>query len=1110
MSNTTTPTPTTSFELGPARAVEDGQFERIVQQDVLAPGYYWRLKNDVEVPHPHWSGRCYTLQRGDVHLLLDIFEFEGVPHTAVLLAHPRDGGHAEYRILIADFLANLEPAHDAEAVRTAEQAQIMAEVADLQEEMARAQDNPLALPGVREAAEAAVEKLEQRLVAEASAAGQSQAQRAADLRKLHRRAARRSEAAGNPLVARSVTISDQVGLMIAGGIDSQGLRDLTAEARRRVAIAEASAAWLKKRVDDLGHTLKRLTPYYAEKGHVALARAKKSISYVKEVTQGLTSLKLYTGDGVDVVTVLEGASAGTEHPLMLLQGKRFMDEELAVWADVDDRFDWQSQGAFFDALKTSPSLLNQVLPGQRCVVSMAVTRRTIAYSREMTAYEVALNQIRNRAVFLLVRDGQNVHAVYSGEPSHEAAERLFPTQQEIERPFQGIDGSTIGLQDVAFGKSTERFEATSLHYLRFLILLCGLDHRMKLFGEFYPPEAGLQFMSKEFQQRYFWFVQDEDAAHQLDDSLEDVADWIDRCNKAVRSGSRIVVAGKHALAAASQQVQRIYSLQVDEAAVPEQFVVSRAGSRYYITVPTRDSSENSRGSARAWLDDAKARSLTDDDWFRDWFLCLDAVRLEVVQRYIHSRTARAGNIAWLRTFKRVEAVLLRERAQQAELRQALAKAALDAGVLGPDEVGEAIEVALATWRAARRGADAPASTDTRDVHELLTLMYPAHKLAHTADTLLAKLIQTLGVEPLMLQRTGTTRLVLYVVASQEDKEPYAQGVQWGWVKRVLIDVLKTKLSVASTSLVWLQKDKPNPAETPVREWPALANWIHPNEAPCPLRWLSEAKEQIAAAAASLGNVLAGGRAAPTQSGLPAEWADAVTAQSKEALRRRSYFEIPYVVVPIGIYQQSSTSPLKFLYAVAQSAHVMHRYGSEEQWGQYKLDVLRNSPRRAAIAFEQPMKWSLMQTSEPVTKVALLIDQIGGRRPVWANQDTHERGGFTRARRRHSTWGRATRAERRAVGGAPHHQTVQVELSWNRAVDSLMGVAPHLRRAFYANAMERARRMHSFGEPENRKAEMNRRYVAVAPAHHYLSELIWSPAKGRSMASNYFAVSRSTE
>lgn len=367
-------------------------FTRIEAVNTLEPGHYWRVVKVIPVTSDRWGSRLQLIE-GDIHLLADLYEFEGALHSAIILSHPRDGKGQELRILIADFLGAFEPVTqaEAEANRAASQAQIMDEVNGIQEEMAQAEINPLALPDVQAAATKAVERFEADEAAKIQVKVQDTAKRQSDLRKLHRRAARRSEAKGNPIALRRSTISDRLDVMIAEGVTSDGVYELSLEAGRRIAVAQATGKWLEKRAENMAALLSGLAPYYAERGAVAIARSKKAMTYVATLSQGIASLQLYTGDGIDVMPVSEGADAPTDEPLTLFQGKRFMDEELAVWADVDDSFDWTSQDEFFKAMATNPALRDQVLPTPRSVVSMAVTRRHIDYSDVKDAYEAMVS-----------------------------------------------------------------------------------------------------------------------------------------------------------------------------------------------------------------------------------------------------------------------------------------------------------------------------------------------------------------------------------------------------------------------------------------------------------------------------------------------------------------------------------------------------------------------------------------------------------------------------------------------------------------------------------------------------------------------------------------------
>ncbi len=89
--------------------------------------------------------------------------------------------------------------------------------------------------------------------------------------------------------------------------------------------------------------------------------------------------------------------------------------------------------------------------------------------------------------------------VYSGVESHLGAHTLFPTTDEQGNIFRGIDGSQVTFNDVSYTDKLKAHEMVALHYYRFLILCCGLDHRLKLFGEFYDPQDRLSFVSMAFR-----------------------------------------------------------------------------------------------------------------------------------------------------------------------------------------------------------------------------------------------------------------------------------------------------------------------------------------------------------------------------------------------------------------------------------------------------------------------------------------------------------------------------------------------------------------------------------------------------------------------------------
>lgn len=1087
-------------------------FTRLESTNALEPGQYWRLTKAVQVEHPY--SKSYgdiSLREGDLHLVTKLFEFEGTLHSITFLEHPRsardDGRFDTHTLLTADFLDAFEPVplDEAKAIRAAEQEEVMRAVQAVQQEMQQAQVNPLALPAVQEAAKVAVEKFEQDEAARVQAEIQNKEQRAVDLRRIHRRAARRSEAKGNPLAVRKATISDRLDVMISEGVTSDGVRDLQLEAGRRLAIATATSSWLAERSKKMGEILKRVTPFFAEQGQLALASASTAIERVSQIERGITSLKLYTGDGVDVIPVREGADAPTDEPLTIMQRKLAMDEELAVWVDVEESFDCSSKELFFRHLADDERLLQQILPTPRCVVSMQVTRRNVAYSEKMSPFERVARDIENKQVFLLVRNGQNVSTVYSSEPSHEAAIRLFPTEAEIHEPFRGLDGSSIGLQDVAFGKATGNFEDQALHYRRFLILLCGLDHRLNLFGEFFPPEEKPAFMSQSFQQRYFRFVEDDDSDRLLGEEREGVYSWMRRHNAQLRSGSRVVVTSKASLRAAVPHVKRSHDVQIDDSVATSPLIAAGKAGALYLPVPTIKNATKS-GAATAWVTGPDARR---SESFEGWHLCIDRVKSVEVQRYIHNRSDRIGRISWILTLRRALRILQADEAAQADLRAFLHKSALDARVQDEDSVDEAIDQAIATWRADHRGAAAPALSDKTGVTQLLSLIFPAQELSRSMAPMIDDLCAREGLEPLMLTRTGKNQYALYSVFPEAERAQYSHGVGWGWVRRHLLKIGRSKASLGSQSTTWLQSKMLDATEEIVTRWPALDAWVHEKPEPCKLNILAKAKEAIAEGQRTLETIAL---ARDGGAGLDPLVYQAWLGQARDLGKHLSYSQTPYLWIPLGLYQQAKDDAPLLVYAVASLLEVAS-FGTQQQRDQ--LAAIRGFASRDTKQKLSEMKspeWSIRTCKE------LHIDaiELGGQLrstdiPAWSVISTHKPGGLSRSGRRDRWMGKgSTRAERREQGGSPRHESTSAVLSIGRAIDTLMGKNPQPQRAFYCSVEKRVRDHWFVGatgaERDSIKAkrqhERSRRFEPQVPHAFELAPCLWDPVRGRSLANRW--------
>ncbi|MBK5052850.1 hypothetical protein IQ289_31195 [Burkholderia sp. R-70006] len=792
-------------------------FERIDRYQTLTPGTYWRLTKPVTatMEFGRFEPRMYELKTLDIVLLLiNTRMFDGAPHTVELLDHPRSGGRSINLVLVNDFLDAFVPAPDGEEVRQREMQAIHQRVADLQQELVSAQTNPALI-------EAYVEK-----------EMQVRAQRDPDL----------AASAGTQLTVSRGNVSPETFISSRMGVDVAAA--LQSTAKRFHAVADIKTKWLKEKTEKITNTLGELAPFFEEKAQVALASTRGARDYADELMQSLRSLDLYVGNGVTVEPLADGASAPAGEPLAIAQRKLFVDEEFSAWADVGSQFDFRKLEDFDQALASNPSLVNQIFPTSRCVVSMAVRRTDVRYGDNIDTLEQHRRNQQNRCVFLLVRDGARIFRVLSDEPSHENARRTFPTQNEIGQLFRGLDGKTITFSDLRFTGRSAAADNIALAYKRLLILLCGLDHREQLFGRFYPEEEALSFISIEFQNRHLRFIADDDEALLLSGgkSLTPVYTWMEEKNRYLRSGSRVMCLWHHLT---TKEVAPALHHGIVEVSKSE----GRSGQR----IGYRDGSEvcvdmeASRPYARGGKPNtfnAKLMLTRAGTGYDCGYLCLDAVTAAEIGPYIYSRRDRIHHVGYIRVFKEALAFLKGEEAQQGPAMGYMRDAARSAGLLeifSGAELESALQDAVRTWRASRRGEALPSVDDKAALTPILDLVYRAANSVNLAQRI-EQHAKAYGLTLLRSALSGANKVIMYCTPTDAERAPYTR--QFGWVKRYALTVKKTKLSVTSEKWVWLQQGVNDAAEKILSDYPELVAWMHEHPEPCTVKALESAIEAV--------------------------------------------------------------------------------------------------------------------------------------------------------------------------------------------------------------------------------------------------------------------------
>ncbi|WP_413460630.1 hypothetical protein [Herbaspirillum huttiense] len=810
--------------------------EAVARFQSLQAGHYWRSLEDI----PHQG-----IDAGTVLLIESIKWIENSPHTIILRPHPSKFGkwvnleipcddepgatrtesfkYDEHRFLTSDFLEKFQFEPDHQKIREAEIAAVQARITELQAELVNTQNDPDLMAVVIENGFAKESK---------DVAGVD----TADARPLLSFASSSDEATSVASLSGEVdpeAVTMATGAManaLKGGITEERIEGMKLAASREHKIATIKAKWIQEKTGQIAATIAALTPYYQEHAAAALAHTEDVRTYVSKLLSGIESLDLYVGKGVSVETVKAGESAGREVPLTLVQKKLYMDEEAAVFLDLDDWFDFSKKDLFFQALCDNPGLVHQIFPTPRCMLVMAVTRRKVNYGN---AYENAAKNKANSDTFLLIRDGDNIHCVVSPVESHLGSARLFPSKSDQEGIFRGVDMQTVSFDDVAFSEHYERHENFALHYKRFLILACGLDHRLKLFGDFYDGESSLSFVSMDFQQRYCRFLHDDDGENLLPgEGRISVHDWLDGKNQYLRSGSRVLCRWEALLnpdtapfaCKLDHGYGRGFSTRYVAHEPSDVAVAYKNGDDVCVDLPVVHVYSHRRDgkirNCKVTLSQFRRGAWENGQYA---YLCMDAVTEEEVQFYIHNREARVDHLTYIRFFKQALLFLREESAQERDTRQRL-KMALEVGNVASGAIADQIvQQAVIAWRAAHRGKELPRWQDGCAPEAWKSLLdqmfFLSGEGARRADEV-AAFVRGLGYEPLRLVLSGGAQMIVY--AAPLDAEMDNRIEPHVWVHR--ISLIKGKGKYTERSRRWASLPESVVSETTLHQWPAAEEW----------------------------------------------------------------------------------------------------------------------------------------------------------------------------------------------------------------------------------------------------------------------------------------------
>lgn len=890
--------------------------DRLERFQALQAGQYWRAVQDIKEE---------GIENGTVLLIQSIRDVDNAAHTIILRAHPEKIGksiyiektgddgktyrnyfkYGEHRFLVDDFLSKFEYEPDHQAVRQQELMRIQRKTGELQQELIASQSDPLYLQPVIDA------EMKKAVDTDGS-----------------------SSLPMLPDEHQSAVMASMgsVASLMDDSLSEAKINGLKQAVQKEHQIATIKANWIQSKTAEIGETIQAMTPFFEEQAAAALAQTQDVRLFVDKLMKGIESLDLYIGKDVFVETLVKGESAAKDEPLTLVQRKLMMDEELAIWADVDEWFDFTKDEKFVESLNQNPSLVDQIFPAKRCVLVMAVTRRDVDYGDRWT--NVVKNK-ENKKVFLLIRDGSNVHRVYSPVESHLGASKLFPSQADQDKifenrtyAFRGIDCSQIKFQDVAYTDKLAQHELFALHYKRFLILLCGLDHRLKLLGEFYDEPQSMDFVGMDFQEKYFRFISDDDESLNLPKTERlSFAKWMLEKNGYLKSGSRVLCKWQElmnpdtapsACKDDSYNGRRSFYRQYSPKNDADIKIAYRDGESICVDVEvTGETREMETRTFNCKVNLSKFKG-SGYDYTEFPYLCLDAVTADEINWYINNRDSRRNHIEFIRLFKVALKFVKAEMLEEHDARRRLVEALEEGNVAADVKAEELVQQAVMAWRSSNRGKALPKFDGGKNAKEWKTLLDQLYALSGKQEDIadqVESFAVDLGYQPLRLVMTGNGRHVVYVAPKDEERDDRFEVHRF--VHRIVLE--NGKRGIKEKSRRWVLLPAVSANETTLYAWSDEQAWIFKT----PLFNTFEQKQKMLM---PLGDFHA--RTAilrdPIDENVFGDIVYEWDALRKDMLERSKMVQNPYWVAPFGIYYSKIENAFFYICVGMSSFHLFLR------------------------------------------------------------------------------------------------------------------------------------------------------------------------------------------
>lgn len=304
---------------------------------------------------------------------------------------------------------------------------------------------------------------------------------------------------------------------------------LSSPAEQVLAVTE-KAERIKDKLDSVQACMKAIIEQRRERMERMVRSLDKQIrrfaKQIDDLYKVITVMNLYTGRGVSLNVLADGAPAPEGEPIHIRQRILYMDEEYLADAE-NGGIDYQKEEEFYRWL-TRPGNIYFVCPEPKCIVAMKPKRFNMRYSSN-ESYNLELNRWNHHTV-IIIRNGERIFMLDSEDLElHGTAIPRSDQQEQFEKRYDEIMGRAhVWESDIE--RLRDESEALGYMYTKYISFLQGLIDA----GEVFDLSAGRPNLAKG---EGVTFVRDDENA------VGTGLDWHafqKSINAGIRRGTRVI------------------------------------------------------------------------------------------------------------------------------------------------------------------------------------------------------------------------------------------------------------------------------------------------------------------------------------------------------------------------------------------------------------------------------------------------------------------------------------------------------------------------------------------------------------------------------------------